>query len=83
MYLDNMMITFDCRARLETFLRALQQIINRHDILRSAVHWHDLPEPVQVIYRQAQLPITELTLSPEGEAEQQLRHHTDPHLIRL
>ncbi|MBC8943738.1 non-ribosomal peptide synthetase [Xenorhabdus indica] len=82
-YLDNMMIAFDCRARLETFLQALQQIINRHDILRSAVHWNDLPEPVQVIYRQAQLPITELTLSPEGEAEQQLLHHTDPHLIRL
>ncbi|WP_340619899.1 amino acid adenylation domain-containing protein [Xenorhabdus siamensis] len=82
-YLDNMMIAFDCRARLETFLQALQQIINRHDILRSAVHWNDLPEPVQVIYRQAQLPITELTLSPESEAEQQLLYHTDPHLIRL
>ncbi|CDH18278.1 Peptide synthetase PaxB (fragment) [Xenorhabdus bovienii str. kraussei Quebec] len=82
-YLDNQLMTFDSRPRLDTFLLALQQVINRHDILRSAVHWNGLPEPVQVVYRQAPLSIAELTLSPELDAEQQLRDVTDSRSVRM
>ncbi|MDE1482946.1 non-ribosomal peptide synthetase [Xenorhabdus bovienii] len=82
-YLDNQLMTFDSRPRLDMFLLALQQVINRHDILRSAVHWNGLPEPVQVVYRQAPLPIAELTLSPEHDTEQQLRDATDSRSVRM
>ncbi|MDE9571751.1 condensation domain-containing protein, partial [Xenorhabdus bovienii] len=52
-YLDSQFIRFDNRPRLDRFLQVLQQVIARHDILRSAVHWQGLPAPVQVVYRQA------------------------------
>ncbi|MDE9445560.1 amino acid adenylation domain-containing protein [Xenorhabdus bovienii] len=82
-YLDNLLMTFDSRQRLDAFLPALQQVFHRHDILRSAILWDDLPQPVQVVYRQAPIPVTELTLSPEEDAEQQLRHHVDPRSVRM
>ncbi|MDX7998149.1 amino acid adenylation domain-containing protein [Xenorhabdus sp. Reich] len=62
-YLDSQLMAFDSRTRLDSFLQVFQQVIDRHDILRSAVHWQELPEPVQVVYRRARLPVTELTLS--------------------
>ncbi|PHM70060.1 non-ribosomal peptide synthetase [Xenorhabdus kozodoii] len=82
-YLENILMNFDNRARLEGFLQALQRVIDRHDIQRSAFHWQALPMPVQVVYRHAPLPITELSLSAQESAETQLRRLTDPDTIRL
>ncbi|MCT8354735.1 condensation domain-containing protein, partial [Photorhabdus kayaii] len=82
-YLERAMLAFDSRQRLDGFLTALQRVIDRHDILRSAVHWKGLLEPVQVVWRQAPLWIEELNLSAEEDAERQLYQHTDPRRVRL
>ncbi|WP_408005740.1 non-ribosomal peptide synthetase, partial [Pseudomonas carassii] len=57
------------RARLEALQRALDQVIARHDILRSSLYWDGLAEPVQVVWRQASLPVQEVA----PEAPQVLR----------
>uniref|UniRef100_UPI001E4C1A8F condensation domain-containing protein n=1 Tax=Xenorhabdus sp. PB61.4 TaxID=2788940 RepID=UPI001E4C1A8F len=54
-YLSNSILAFNTRARLEDFLAALQQVIDRHDILRTAFYWKGLSQPVQVVWRQAKL----------------------------
>ncbi|PYB79952.1 non-ribosomal peptide synthetase [Pseudomonas soli] len=48
------------QARLEALRQALDQVIARHDILRSSLYWEGLAQPVQVVWRQAALPVQEL-----------------------
>ena len=84
-YLLRTVLSFDNRSRLDGFLSVLQQVIDRHDILRTAIHWHALSQPVQVVHRQAALPIIELEL--DGETQEtvydQLLKLTDPRQLRL
>lgn len=82
-YLLRSVMAFETRHFLDDFLAALQTVINRHDILRSAVRWADLRQPVQVVYRQAPLVIEEFTLTKEAGALRQLLAHADPSHVRL
>ncbi|MBV6325447.1 amino acid adenylation domain-containing protein, partial [Duganella sp. HSC-15S17] len=82
-YLMRSTFVFDRRARLDAFLDALQSVIARHDILRSSVRWTGLSAPVQVVQRQAPLPLHTLTLDAAGDAVEQLQQRTDPRRLRL
>jgi amino acid adenylation domain-containing protein len=72
-YLWTAMLSFDARDKLDQFLGALQVLIDRHDILRTAMHWDGLAEPVQVVYRSARLRVEELSLrAEEGSVDAQM-----------
>ena len=62
-YLQSTVLEFAGRGRLEEFCAALRVVIARHDIFRTSVAWRGLPEPVQVVWRHAELPVTEMTLT--------------------
>lgn len=67
----------------QSFIRALQAVIDRHDALRTAVLWDRLPRPAQVVYRRARLPVERIALDPERDLREELKERMKPEHQRL
>jgi amino acid adenylation domain-containing protein len=63
---------------MRAFLTVLQQVVDRHDILRTAVLWEGVAQPVQVVLRQARIPIREVTLGGAQDPIRQLLDTAEP-----
>ncbi|PYY81922.1 non-ribosomal peptide synthetase [Pseudomonas sp. TKO26] len=77
-YQQHALFAFDSRERLDAFAQALQAVIARHDILRTALVWDGLETPVQVVWREAPLGLTSLRVDEDGDVAAQVREQLDP-----
>jgi hypothetical protein len=61
------------------FARALQRLIDAHPILRTSFLWEGMPEPVQVVARQAALPLDVQDWSglPAGELDERFARYAE------
>ncbi|HVY38120.1 MAG TPA: condensation domain-containing protein, partial [Polyangia bacterium] len=83
-YLLPALLTFPSRERLDRFTGALQAVIDRHDILRTAILWEGLPEPVQVVLRSAPMRVETVVCAPDaGSVAEQLKERYQPRVHRL
>jgi len=83
-YLISTQMAFETRGLLDRYLQAFQEVVNRHDILRTAFIWENNSTPAQVVWRQASLPIEEFTLdSVDGRIAKQLDERFHPTHYRI
>ena len=71
-YVRPLLLSLSSRAHVEMLIAALGALMARHDVLRTAILWENLPRPVQVVYRNASLPIEEWVLTKERPVREQL-----------
>ncbi|KAF9342738.1 hypothetical protein BGX26_006928, partial [Mortierella sp. AD094] len=77
-------MSFDKKNTLDCYLDAFQKVVDRHDILRTAIVWEGLSTPAQVVLRHAQLLVTELSLnSIDGPIASQIMKTIDPREHRI
>jgi hypothetical protein len=83
-YLLATLFSFVDRSKLDKYVEALNATIERHDILRTAVVWEELSEPVQVVWRHARLQVEEVTFDrPTPDVAAQLRQRFHPQRYRM
>ncbi|WP_157119363.1 non-ribosomal peptide synthetase, partial [Azohydromonas lata] len=85
-YVTPLALSFDSRERLERFIDSFNRVIERHDILRTAVLWEGLPEAVQVVQRHASVQLQWVAVDEAAGAPpvaQQLDALVDPGRYRI
>ncbi|WP_457662450.1 amino acid adenylation domain-containing protein, partial [Sinorhizobium medicae] len=83
-YLLVSQMAFAERGVLDRYLGAVQQVVDRHDILRTAFVWEGLSTPAQVVWRRAPLQVSEVELDDcDGSGAEELRRRFDPRRQRI
>ncbi len=69
-FIEQLVCSISGDLAMPSFCQAWQQVIKRHDVLRTGFVWEDLEKPVQIVYRQASLLIEILDFGNLNEVDQ-------------
>lgn len=82
-YVLSILFELDSLSQIAALTESLQQVVNRHDVLRTAILWEQLPKPVQVVYRRATLATEPLHLDNDRDGVAQLAALLRPQKQRM
>ncbi|WP_139281648.1 non-ribosomal peptide synthetase, partial [Vibrio aerogenes] len=82
-YVTRFIQAFEDESSVDAFVAALQHVVSRHDILRTAVVWEGLETPVQVVWREAPVRLSRLDFAPGDDILSALQTHFDPAHTRM
>ncbi|MFJ9034843.1 amino acid adenylation domain-containing protein, partial [Streptomyces sp. NPDC102274] len=68
-YLEQFTFVMDGVADLDALARAWQRVVDASDALRVSIAWEGLSEPVQIVHRRAEIPVTRVDWTGRSEAE--------------
>jgi amino acid adenylation domain-containing protein len=71
MYFNQLSFTLEGKLNSTAFQQAWQYVLERHAALRTAFHWKELEEPMQVVYKQVELPWKQLDWRNLSSTEQE------------
>ncbi|MGW0548126.1 amino acid adenylation domain-containing protein [Streptomyces altiplanensis] len=72
-YVLSGVFSFESRAHLDGFVRALRQVVARHDALRTAILTQGLPQPLQIVVRHVDLEAEEFEVLPGSDIQEEIR----------
>ncbi|MEU1066673.1 non-ribosomal peptide synthetase [Streptomyces albidoflavus] len=84
MYTGHFGVRLDGVADPRALARAWQRVVDRTPALRTSVVWEDVPEPVQVVHRDVEVPVTQLDWRglPAAERQEALDRYWDERVGR-
>ncbi|MCU7520951.1 MAG: amino acid adenylation domain-containing protein [Ignavibacteria bacterium] len=77
-YIEQTSCTFHGPMDIYSFKCAWEKVAERHQVLRSAFMWEDVDEPLQIVYKDVELPFKILDWQNEAGKEEKLEE-----LLRL
>ncbi|NJO81279.1 MAG: amino acid adenylation domain-containing protein [Blastochloris sp.] len=68
-YIEQLSVVLTTQLDMHRLVQAWQRVLDRHTILRTAFVWQAMSEPLQVVFRRVELPVTILDWRDISEAE--------------
>ena len=82
-YVMPVLLAFDSDECLDDFVSAVQVVMDRHGVLRTLILWNDQPRAMQVVMRQAVLPVTYLAQGSDTDTLGVVHQHMAQASLRL
>jgi hypothetical protein len=70
LYFFQHIFTLHGNLNIEAFEKAWQLVIDRHPILRTRFYWEEVKNPLQIVYKQVEVPLTYYDWSNINSVEQ-------------
>lgn len=82
-YVLSTLFELESETLIANLVDALQKVMRRHDVLRTAVLWERLASPLQIVQRDATLPVQRVVLKSHPAAMEQFKERMKPGQQRL
>ena len=76
-YVTPVLLAFESQERFDAFVVTMEAVIARHDALRTAILWQDLPQALQVVHRRVRMVVEPFEVDLGQDTLAQFRKYVD------